>query len=47
MGCDALARTPAPHSCAPTAAREPGPIFSTPSEGYAVEREQDGRVLFS
>ena len=27
--------------------RESGPIFSTPSEGYAVEREQAGRVLFS
>jgi hypothetical protein len=27
--------------------RESGPVFSTPSEGYAVEREQDGRVLFS
>lgn len=27
--------------------RESGPIFSTPSDGYAVEREQDGRVLFS
>jgi hypothetical protein len=26
---------------------ESGPIFSTPSDGYAVEREQDGRVLFS
>jgi hypothetical protein len=27
--------------------RESGPIYSTPSGGYAVEREQDGRVLFS
>jgi hypothetical protein len=27
--------------------RESDPIFSTPSDGYAVEREQDGRVLFS
>jgi hypothetical protein len=27
--------------------RESGPIFSTPPGGYAVEREQDGRVLFS
>ena len=27
--------------------RESGPIFSTPSDGYAVEREQAGRVLFS
>jgi hypothetical protein len=27
--------------------RESGPNFSTPSDGYAVEREQDGRVLFS
>jgi hypothetical protein len=27
--------------------RESGPIFSTPSDGYAVERKQDGRVLFS
>jgi hypothetical protein len=27
--------------------RESGPIFSTPSGGYAVERAQDGRVLFS
>jgi hypothetical protein len=27
--------------------RESGPAFSTPSEGYAVEREQEGRVLFS
>ena len=26
---------------------ESGPIFSTPSEDYAVERQQDGRVLFS
>ncbi len=26
---------------------ESGPIFSTPSEGYAVERDQGGRVLFS
>jgi hypothetical protein len=27
--------------------RESGPVYSTPSGGYAVEREQDGRVLFS
>jgi hypothetical protein len=27
--------------------RESGPIFSTPSDRYAVEREQAGRVLFS
>jgi hypothetical protein len=27
--------------------RESGLSFSTPSDGYAVEREQDGRVLFS
>ena len=27
--------------------RESGPSFSVPSEGYAVEREQAGRVLFS
>jgi hypothetical protein len=27
--------------------RESGPMYSTPSGGYAVEREQDGRVLFS
>lgn len=27
--------------------RESGPIFSTPPDGYAVEREQAGRVLFS
>jgi hypothetical protein len=27
--------------------RESGPIFTAPSEGYAVEREQVGRVLFS
>jgi hypothetical protein len=27
--------------------RESGPISSTPSEGYAVEREEAGRVLFS
>jgi hypothetical protein len=27
--------------------RESGLSFSTPSAGYAVEREQDGRVLFS
>jgi hypothetical protein len=27
--------------------RESGPIFSAPSDGYAVEREQVGRVLFS
>jgi uncharacterized protein YceK len=26
---------------------ESGLSFSTPSEGYAVERDQDGRVLFS
>jgi hypothetical protein len=26
---------------------ESGLSFSTPSEGYAVEREEDGRVLFS
>jgi hypothetical protein len=26
---------------------ESGPIFSTPSDDYAVEREQAGRVLFS
>lgn len=27
--------------------RESGPIFSTPFDGYAVEREQAGRILFS
>jgi hypothetical protein len=27
--------------------RESGPIFTSPAEGYAVEREQAGRVLFS
>ena len=27
--------------------RESGPIFSTPSDAYAVERERAGRVLFS
>jgi hypothetical protein len=27
--------------------RESGPIFSTPPDGYSVEREQDRRVLFS
>ena len=26
---------------------ESGPIFSTPPDGYVVERQQDGRVLFS
>ena len=27
--------------------RKSGPMYSTPSEGYSVEREQDGRMLFS
>ena len=27
--------------------RESGPIFTAPADGYAVEREQAGRVLFS
>jgi hypothetical protein len=45
---DGLAKVQAsPEAAVDDYMRESGPIFSAPSDGYHVERERDGRLLFS